>query len=77
MPTHIWFRDAVKCFDKLSLEDCTKELGKIAGWSEASLIYLLNKKRIAIIDMPVGKTKEIQINGRVKQGQYLALNYIQ
>ena len=68
MPTFIWFGDAVKCFDKLNLEDCTKELGKIVGWTEAALIYELNKKGRAIVDTPVGKTREIEINGRVKQG---------
>ena len=30
-PTHIWFGDAYKCFDKLCLKDCIKELGKIVG----------------------------------------------
>ena len=68
VPTYIWFGDAVKCFDKLSLEDCTKELGKMVGWDEAALIYEMNKYGRAIIETPIGKTEEIEIKGRVKQG---------
>ena len=67
-PTYIWFGDAVKCFDKLCLEDCIKELGRIVGWEEAALIYEMNKYGQAEIETPVGKTKEIEIEGRVKQG---------
>ena len=68
VPTYIWFGDAVKCFDKLSLEDCTKELGRMVGWDEAVLIYEMNKYGRAVIETPIGRTEEIEIEGRVKQG---------
>ena len=67
-PTYVWFGDAVKCFDRLNLADCVKELGRMTGWEEAALIYDMNKKGKAIIETPVGTTREIEIKEKVKQG---------
>ncbi|MEL6606459.1 MAG: reverse transcriptase domain-containing protein, partial [Cyanobacteria bacterium J06614_10] len=69
--TYIWFGDAIKCFDKLCLKDCIFEFGKVAGWEEAELVYKINEIGKAIIETPVGLTKEIEIAGKVKQGTIL------
>ena len=66
IPTYVWFGDAVKCFDKLNLEGSIKDIGRKVGWTEEALIYEMNKKGMAVVKTPVGKTDEIQINGKVK-----------
>lgn len=66
--TYIWFGDAVKCFDLLDLKDCTNELGKLVGPSEAMLIYNLFKSGMACVATPVGKTEHFEIDETVRQG---------
>ena len=67
-PTHIWFGDAYKCFDKLCLKDCIKELGKIVGWEEARLIHQMNRNGRAVINCPAGETDAIRLQENVRQG---------
>uniref|UniRef100_A0A7M5VCA9 Reverse transcriptase domain-containing protein n=1 Tax=Clytia hemisphaerica TaxID=252671 RepID=A0A7M5VCA9_9CNID len=70
--TYIVFADAKKCFDRLWLKDCIKDL-KDAGVREAEArqVFKLNKKCQIIIDTPVGSTQEIEIGEIVKQGTVL------
>lgn len=66
--THIWFGDAFKCFDKLRLKDCIKDLGEAAGCEEALMIYNLNKQGKAVVKCPAGETNEFEIKESVRQG---------
>ena len=63
------FVDAVKCFDKLWLEDCLVNLSS-AGIreKEVEIIGLLNKNARITVETPSGKTNELQIKKIVKQG---------
>ena len=67
-PTHIWFGDAYKCFDKLCLKDCIKELGKMVGWEEARVIHKMNQNGKAVINCPAGETGAIVLEENVRQG---------
>ena len=67
-PTYIWFGDAYKCFDKLDLKDCIKEIGKMIGWKDALLISKMNENGKAIIRCPAGETDTIEITENVRQG---------
>lgn len=63
------FADAVKCFDRLWLDDCLLDL-KEAGMreKEVKMIRKLNEKTRMIVETPVGTTKEINATEIVKQG---------
>jgi len=67
--THMLFADAVKCFDKLWLDDCLLDL-KEAGMREKEIkvIRKLNEKARIEIETPVGSTTEIEAKKIVKQG---------
>ncbi|XP_066975447.1 uncharacterized protein [Macrobrachium rosenbergii] len=67
-PTYIWFGDAYKCFDKLDLKDCIKEIGKLIGWKDALLIRKMNENGKAVIRCPAGETDAIEITENVRQG---------
>ena len=67
-PTYIFFADAYKCFDKLDLYDCVKELGKMVGWKEALLALRLNENGKAVVVCPAGTTNYIEIKENVRQG---------
>ena len=67
-PTYVIFGDAYKCFDKLDIKDCIKELGKIVGWKEALLALKMNENGKAVIEYPAGETDEIDIKDNVRQG---------
>lgn len=68
---HTWmiFADAVKCFDKLWLEDCLVQL-KEAGMreKEVRMIEIMNNKARITVDTPSGLTNEIEVKRIVKQG---------
>ena len=67
-PTYVVFGDAYKCFDKLDIKDCVKELGKIVGWKEALLTLKTNDNGKASIECPAGETETINIKENVRQG---------
>ncbi|XP_064101842.1 uncharacterized protein LOC135212402 [Macrobrachium nipponense] len=67
-PTYMWFGDAYKCFDKLDLKDCIKEIGKVMGWKDAWLIRKMNENGKAVIRIPAGETDTIDITENVRQG---------
>ena len=67
--TYIFFEDAVKCFDKLWLQDCIIELAKL-GYSKNDLeiLHKLNETAQVKIYTPYGDTGNIEIKEVVKQG---------
>ena len=67
--TYIFFEDAVKCFDKLWLQDCIIELAKL-GYSnnDLEILYKLNETAQVKIYTPYGHTENIEIKEVVKQG---------
>ena len=66
--TYILMADAVKCFDKLWLQDCLVDM-KEAGMREREImLYSLNKRVEIAIQTSVGETKEIEVKELVKQG---------
>ena len=67
-PTYILFGDAYKCFDKLDLNDCVKELGKMVGWKEALMALKLNENGKAVVECPAGTTDNVEIRENVRQG---------
>ena len=61
---YILITDAVKCFDKLWLEDCCNSLYEIGmEVNEIQVIEELNTNIKAKIDTPYGMTEEIKIRG--------------
>ena len=64
---YILFADAVKCFDKLWLQDCITELAKL-GYSKDDLeiLYKLNETAQVKINTPYGDTENIEIKEVVK-----------
>ena len=66
--TYVVFGDAFKCFDKLDIKDCVKELGKMVGWKEALLALKMNENGKAIIECPAGESDTIDIKENVRQG---------
>ena len=66
--TYIFFADAVKCFDKLWLQDCIIEVARL-GYSKNDLeiIYKLNETAQVKINKPYGDTENIEIKEVVKQ----------
>ena len=67
--TYMFFADAVKCFDKLWLNDCLLEMYN-SGYDPSTLkiLYEMNKETDVIIRTPVGNTSKIQVKEMVKQG---------
>ena len=67
--TYLTFADAVKCFDNLWLDDGIKDLWK-CGMSVRDCISIrnMNRKAVAIVETPVGVTKEIVVEDIVRQG---------
>ena len=65
--TFVFFADAVKCFDKLQLQDCIVEVAKL-GYSKNDLeiLYKLNETVQVKINTPYGDTKNIKIKEVVK-----------
>ena len=67
--TYLTFADAVKCFDKLWLQDGLTELWKKGTPpADVAMVYQMNKKARAVVDCPAGKTKEIHLENVVRQG---------
>ena len=66
--TLVWFADAVKCFDKLNLIDCCKEIWKLTNAKEAYIMYCLNKEGLCEVKTPYGITKKIDLVEIVMQG---------
>ena len=66
--TYIFFADAYKCFDKLDLNDCVCELGKMVGWKEALWALKMNKNGKVTVECPLGTTSEFEIKDNVRQG---------
>ena len=68
LKTYMFFADAVKCFDKLWLEDCQLETYNL-GYdpNTPKILYEMNKETDIIIRTSVGNTDNIQVNEVVKQ----------
>ena len=67
--TYVFFADAEKCFDKLWLKDCLKDMEEI-GYSinDIKILYKMNKNAEVTVDTTVGQTESIRIKEIVKQG---------
>ena len=67
--SYVVFADAVKCFDKLWLEDGIRELIE-AGMrvEDAAMIYKMNEKADIVVQCPAGKTDAINAENTVRQG---------
>ena len=67
--TYIIFADAVKCFDKLWLDDGIRELVEAGVDSaDAAMIYKMNEKATVIVQCPAGETAAFDIKQTVRQG---------
>ena len=67
--TYVFFADAVKCFDKLWLQDCIIELAKLGyNKNDLEILYKLNETAQVKINTPYGDTENIEIKEVVKQG---------
>ena len=66
---YLLFADLEKCFDKLWLKDCIKDVIE-AGMpdEEAMYIYKMNKNVKVTVDTPVGKTEMFKVEEVVRQG---------
>ena len=72
---YILFADLEKCFDKLWLKDCVKELvGAGMPKAEAAYIYKMNLKVKAVVETPVGRTEAFELNEIVRQGTVCAVD---
>ena len=59
--TKVLFADAIKCFDKLWLEDCVSDILKDGlREREALMVLEMNKKARIEIATPFGKTEELK-----------------
>ena len=66
---YLLFADLEKCFDKLWLKDCIKELvGAGMPMAEAAYIYKMNTKVKAVVETPIGRTAAFELNEIVRQG---------
>ena len=67
--TYLTFADAEKCFDKLWLEDGIKDLWN-SGMKTRDCVAIkkMNQTAKAIVETPIGKTKEIELKNIVRQG---------
>ena len=72
---YILFADLEKCFDKLWLKDCIKELAE-AGMpaAEAIYIYKMNQRVRAVVETPIGKTEMFELEQIVRQGTVSAVD---
>ena len=67
--TYVTFADVEKCFDKLWLEDGITDLWKSGMKTrDCMAIKKLNEIAEAVVDTPVGRTKEIILKNTVRQG---------
>ena len=67
--TYMFFADAVKCFDKLWLQDCIIELAKLGyNKNDLEILYKLNETAQFKINTPYGDTENIETKEVVKQG---------
>ena len=65
--THLFFADAVKCFDKFWLNDCLTELKALGyKYNDLKILYEMNKRSIATINTPFRETGNIEIEEIVK-----------
>ena len=71
----ILFADLEKCFDKLWLRDCIKEMVE-AGMPEAEAAYIfkMNSKVKAVVETPVGRTEPFELEEIVRQGTVCAVD---
>ena len=67
--TYLFFADAVKCFDKLWLENCLLNMHE-KGFPihDTALLYHLNHKAMISVNTPFGKTEDFTVHNVVKQG---------
>ena len=66
---YMFFADAVKCFNKLWLNDCLLEMYNLSyDPNTLKILYEMNKETDIIIRTPVGNIDTIQVNEVVKQG---------
>ena len=67
--TYVFFADAVKCFDKLWLQDCIIELAKLGyNKNDLEILYKLNETAQVKINAPYGDTENIETKEVVKHG---------
>ena len=56
--TFVFFVDAVKCFDKLQLQDCIVEMAKLGyNKNDLEILYKLNETVQVKINTPYGKIR--------------------
>ena len=68
-PTYITFADVEKCFDKLWLDDGIADLWKSGMKTrDCMAIKKLNEIAEAVVETPVGRTREIKLTNTVRQG---------
>ena len=66
---YLFFADAVKCFDKLWLQDCVIQLAKLGyNKNDLEILYKLNETALVKIKTPYGDTENIGKKEVVKQG---------
>ena len=77
-PLAISFADAVKCFDKLCLQDCIIELAKLDySKNDLEILYKLNEITQVKINTPYGDTENIARNKRSsKTGDNMWAHYV-
>ena len=74
--THIFFADAVICFEKLWLQYCIIELEKLGNnKNDLEILYKLNETAQVKINAPYVDTKYIT-KGIVKTGDNIQTNYL-
>ena len=67
--TYVTFADVEKCFDKLWLDDGITDLWKSGMKNrDCMAIKKLNEIAEAVVETPVGKTREITLKNTVRQG---------
>ena len=62
LKTYLFVTDAVKCFDKLWLKDCFKELKTLRHKNnDLEILCKMNKRSNVTINTPIGQTKNTEI----------------
>ena len=67
--TYITFADVQKCFDRMWVDDGVKDMW-LKGMDSRDCIMVrnMNRSAVAVIDTPVGVTREIKVKHTLKQG---------
>ena len=72
LKTYLLVTDAVKCFDKLWLKDCFKELETLRHKNnDLEILCKMNKRSNVTINTPIGQTKNIEIEEILSMRQHM------